>query len=86
MADQGLSAGPSQYGLEVDAAVGDRAVEVLAGDLQGPGVIFCPNPKMALWSTHPRVFIDLASTGAGRCPYCGTQYRLKPGERIGGGH
>ena len=51
-------------------------VEVTNADLQGPGVVFCPNPKMALWSTHPRVFIDVATTGEGKCPYCGTVYRL----------
>lgn len=56
-------------------------VEVTARDLQGHGVVFCPNPKMPLWSTHPRVFIDVASTGEGWCPYCSTVYRLKPGER-----
>ena len=57
-------------------------VEVGAADLQGPGVVFCPNPKMPLWNTHPRVYIDVASTGEGKCPYCGTLYRLKAGEKI----
>lgn len=61
-------------------------VEVTAGDLQGPGVVFCPNPKMPLWSNHPRVFIDVATTGEGRCPYCGTVYRLKAGEKPHGAH
>jgi uncharacterized Zn-finger protein len=42
-------------------------------------VVFCPNPKMPLWSNHPRVFIDVATAGIGQCPYCGTVYRLKPG-------
>ena len=56
-------------------------IEVTADDLEGPGVVFCPNPKMTLWSTHPRVFIDVATTGAGKCPYCGTVYRLKAGEK-----
>ena len=51
-------------------------------DLQGPGVVFCPNPKMPLWSNHPRVFIDVATTGVGKCPYCGTVYRLKAGEKV----
>lgn len=55
-------------------------VEVGAQDLQGHGVVFCPNPKMPLWSNHPRVFIDVASTGEGWCPYCGTVYKLKAGE------
>jgi uncharacterized Zn-finger protein len=62
------------------------AVEVAASDLQGPGAVCCPNPKMALWSNHPRVFIDLASTGQGKCPYCGTAYRLAAGARINAGH
>jgi uncharacterized Zn-finger protein len=34
-------------------------VELSAKDLQGPGVTFCPNPAMPLWSNHPRVFIDV---------------------------
>lgn len=57
-------------------------VEVLAADLKGPCVVACPNPKMPLWSHHPRVFIDLSHGDAGAaCPYCGTVYRLKSGER-----
>jgi uncharacterized Zn-finger protein len=38
----------------------------------------CPNPQMPLWSSHPRVFLDL-SEGQARCPYCGTMYRLAAG-------
>ena len=57
-------------------------VEVTAKDLQGEGVVFCPNPKMTLWSGHPRVFIDVGTTGEGKCPYCGTVYRVKAGEVI----
>lgn len=57
------------------------AVEIRAGDLQGHGVVACPRPKTALWRQHPRVFIDVANTGEGRCPYCGTVYRLKDGEK-----
>ena len=45
-------------------------------------MIACPNPKMALWSNHPKVFIDLATDPQGSCPYCGTVYRLKPGEKL----
>ena len=55
-------------------------VEVLARDLEGPGVVFCPNPRMLLWSNHPRVFLDVATTGTAKCPYCGTAYTLKAGE------
>ena len=65
-----------------DPSQSGTPIEVTAHDLQGPGVVFCPNPKMALWSTHPRVFIDVATTGEGKCPYCGTVYTLKAGEKI----
>jgi len=58
------------------------SVELSAAELQGAGVIFCPNPRMPLWSNHPRVFIDVATAGVGKCPYCGTEYRLKPGEKV----
>ena len=44
--------------------------------------VYCPNPAMPLWSTHPKVFIDVATTGEGKCPYCGTVYRLKAGEKL----
>ncbi len=61
-------------------------VELAAAELQGPGVTACPNPKMPLWSNHPRVFIDVATTGEGKCPYCGTVYRLKAGEKAPAAH
>jgi len=61
-------------------------VEVVAADLQGQGLVFCPNPKMPLWSNHPRIFIDVATAGEGRCPYCGTLYRLKAGEQVHASH
>ena len=71
---------------ESPVASAPATVEVSATDLQGPGVVFCPNPKMPLWSTHPRVFIDVTSQGEGQCPYCGTLYRLAPGSRRSGSH
>jgi uncharacterized Zn-finger protein len=37
---------------------------------------------MALWSNHPKVFIDVARSGEGKCPYCGTTYKLKAGEKV----
>jgi uncharacterized Zn-finger protein len=38
--------------------------------------------RWPLWSNHPKVFIDVASTGQGKCPYCGTVYQLKAGEKV----
>lgn len=61
-------------------------VEVTAKDVQGPGVVACPNPKMALWSNHPKVFIDVTHEGGGKCPYCGTVYKLKAGETLSHAH
>ena len=84
MADQGLS---GVGGTAAGAAARPVAVvELVAADLQGPGVVFCPNPRMPLWSNHPRVFIDVAGSGSGKCPYCGTEYRLKAGEVVDSGH
>jgi uncharacterized Zn-finger protein len=58
------------------------AVEVEPKDLP----VHCPNPAMPLWSSHPRVFLDLAGTGAAMCPYCGTRYVLRGGAPRGGHH
>jgi len=46
--------------------------------------VFCPNPAMPLWSSHPRVFLDIAVTGEAMCPYCGTRYRLEGGAQRAG--
>ncbi len=57
-------------------------IELLAKDVNDLGGVFCPNPlaDMKLWNTHPRVYIDVAHTGQGKCAYCGTVYKLKAGE------
>lgn len=44
----------------------------------------CPNPAMPIWSSHPRVYLPLEQHGEGKCPYCGTVYRLKPGAIVKG--
>lgn len=53
-------------------------VELAAADLPA----FCPNPAMPSWSHHPRVFLDVTKTGQAMCPYCGTVYALKAGEKV----
>ncbi|MFZ9405982.1 MAG: zinc-finger domain-containing protein [Burkholderiaceae bacterium] len=50
-------------------------VELDATDLPA----FCPNRRMSTWNAHPKVFLDLSHGGQARCPYCSTEYRLKPG-------
>lgn len=54
-----------------------KAIEVSAKELP----LHCPTPEVALWSSHPRVFLDVTQTGHVACPYCGTQYKLKAGEK-----
>lgn len=63
-------------------------VELQAKDLSAQGEVYCPHPKagMPLWSGHPRVYLDVAHTGEAKCPYCGTVYRLKAGEKVAHGH
>lgn len=63
-------------------------VELRAQDLNGNGGVYCPNPlaDMKLWNSHPKVYIDIAHHGQGKCPYCGTLYRLKAGEVVKAGH
>jgi uncharacterized Zn-finger protein len=39
--------------------------------------VVCPNPRMPLWSSHPKVFLELNDEGVAKCPYCGTRYRLQ---------
>jgi uncharacterized Zn-finger protein len=36
----------------------------------------CPSPAMALWNSHPRVFLQVEKTGLAKCPYCGAEYTL----------
>ena len=64
------------------AGAQQAAVELDGKDLPA----FCPNPRMPIWNHHPRVYIDVTHDGEGRCPYCGTVYRLKAGEKLSGGH
>ncbi len=50
-----------------------RYIEVTADDLP----LHCPTPGMALWSSHPRVYLPLEEKGEALCPYCGTLYKLR---------
>ncbi|MBK7052991.1 MAG: zinc-finger domain-containing protein [Rhodoferax sp.] len=65
----------------------NSTVELLAKDLNAQGGVYCPSPQagMKLWSSHPKVYLDVAGSGQAKCPYCGTVYKLKAGEHVGGG-
>ena len=73
MADIGIG-GDAQ-----SSALAHPVVEVQAKDLP----VFCPNSGMPLWSSHPRVFLDVAGAGEAMCPYCGTRYRLEGDAKAG---
>lgn len=37
----------------------------------------CPMPAMALWNSHPRVYLAIeAEGGRSQCPYCGAHFVL----------
>lgn len=47
--------------------------EVARADLP----LHCPTDTMALWNSHPRVYLPIEATGKAKCPYCGTDYILR---------
>lgn len=60
-------------------AQGSDVHEIGAADLP----LSCPGPHTPVWNLHPKVFLDIATTGFARCPYCSAEYRLRPGEHVG---
>ncbi len=46
--------------------------EVTRADLP----LSCPMPDMALWNSHPRVYLPIEATGEATCPYCGATFTL----------
>jgi uncharacterized Zn-finger protein len=63
-----------------------KAIELKASDLNALGGVHCPSPSTPSWSSHPKVFIDIAKHGHGSCHYCGTQYKLAAGEALSNAH
>lgn len=37
----------------------------------------CPLPEMALWNSHPRVFLPIEAEREVQCPYCGAHFVLE---------
>jgi uncharacterized Zn-finger protein len=52
-----------------------EVIEVKAGES-----LYCPNKKMALWSSHPKVYLSPDEQGNAKCPYCGTAYHVEGGK------
>ena len=51
----------------------ERRYEVQRSELP----LSCPTPAMALWNSHPRVYLPVEATGEAICPYCGAHFVLK---------
>ena len=37
----------------------------------------CPLPSMALWNSHPRVYLPVEAEHEVQCPYCGAHFVLE---------
>jgi uncharacterized Zn-finger protein len=55
------------------AANTEQRYEVTRADLP----LSCPMPSMALWNSHPKVYLPIEASGEARCPYCGALFVLK---------
>lgn len=51
----------------------ERVYQVKRADLP----VSCPSPDMALWNSHPRVYLPIEASGSAICPYCGAHFVLK---------
>ena len=51
----------------------ENRYEVTDADLP----LSCPMPSMALWNSHPRVYLPIEASGEAKCPYCGAIFVLK---------
>ncbi len=50
----------------------ERQYQVSRADLP----LSCPTAAMALWNSHPRVYLPIESSGSAKCPYCGALFTL----------
>lgn len=67
---------PGQGGTTSDQPVlanAERLYKVAAGDLP----LSCPMPDMALWNSHPRIYLPIVEDGGKtQCSYCGARFEL----------
>lgn len=50
----------------------DQRYTVTRADLP----LSCPLPSMALWNSHPRVYLPIEAERECLCPYCGAHFTL----------
>lgn len=58
--------------METKKPCTQKKVEINLADLP----LCCPMPNQRLWDGHPRVYLDIKTTGFADCPYCETHYVL----------
>ena len=64
----------------------NQTIALKASDLNPLGGVHCPSDTAKSWSSHPKVFIDVAKHGEGKCHYCGTLFKLAAGEVLTAAH
>ena len=50
----------------------EKVYQVTSKDLP----LSCPTKEMAVWNSHPRVYLPIEKTGEANCPYCGAKFNL----------
>jgi uncharacterized Zn-finger protein len=68
-----MSTPSSQPPTTLRPANTERSYAIRRSDLP----LSCPTPDMALWNSHPRVYLPIEKTGRAKCPYCGADYVLE---------
>ena len=63
---------PPVKAATVSEANTESRYEITRADLP----LSCPMPDMAVWNSHPKVYLPVEETGEARCPYCGAEFRL----------
>ena len=65
---------PADSAAALKPANTEHRYEITRGDLP----LCCPMPDMALWNSHPRVYLAIEDEGGeSTCPYCGARYVLQ---------
>lgn len=65
---------PSAAAVTPIPANAQNRYEVTQSDLP----LSCPMPGMALWNSHPKVYLPIVDDGGeSTCPYCGARYVLR---------
>ncbi len=59
--------------MNQEAANTEKVYHVKSSELP----LSCPGKDMAVWNSHPKVFLSIEETGEAVCPYCGAKYILK---------